>query len=205
MRHLSPTRPTMHSLQNATLNTSANHIENCTIGAEDWLEQNIESSKDFTIGKLPDSPDNSVDATPTNESDEDDVNHGALIDQADQRELIIAQSWTCGPKGSWQSHWQHFGWGHVQDIRDPSGHHNLRWLPQLWRPFGRNWWAQLTLLVTIMTRTKLRPNATERSSNPRTRKNKNSAHEFDNPDLVNTNRKKLSRAPHIRVCQQIRW
>ena len=31
------------------------------------------------------------------------------------------------------------------------------------------------------------------------------AHEFDDLELVNTNRKKLSVAPNIRVCPQIRW
>ena len=88
------------------------HVGDCKVGAGDWLAQNSERSKDFYTGKLPDSPDSGVYAPSTHESDEDDVDCGALIDRADQRDhmsqtgsSIAAQPLMHGQNELWQGHW----------------------------------------------------------------------------------------------------
>ena len=111
--------------------------EDCKVGTGDWLAQTYELSKDFVyIGELSDSPDSSVYVPSTIESGEDDLNYGALVDRADQRDqlsqtslLITTKTWAYGPEQSWQGHWQYYGWEHSQDLWDLSEYHNWRWLP----------------------------------------------------------------------------
>ena len=80
--------------------------------------QNFELSKDSTTVNYQNSPDSIQEAPSSNERDEDDLVHEALIDRANPRDQlsqtgssITPQSWTYGPNQAWQGHWQYYGWG----------------------------------------------------------------------------------------------
>ena len=95
------TRGRVSASESETSNTCAQHIEDCKVGAGDWFARNFELSKDFTLANYQIHQTAVVYALSTNERDEDDLDYGALIDRADQRDQlsqtvlsITTQSWT---------------------------------------------------------------------------------------------------------------
>ena len=63
--------------ESKTAKENEGHIEDCKVGAGDWLAQNFELGKDFILANYQDSPDSGVHASSTHESEKDDFDHGA--------------------------------------------------------------------------------------------------------------------------------
>ena len=96
------------------------HLRNAHRRLQSWYERwNCAAHRTkhgLYIGELPDSPGSSV-LVPSNETDSDDFDCGALMDRNDQRTSPsnATQSWSCGPRSqmpnqSWQGHWRYDGW-----------------------------------------------------------------------------------------------
>ena len=66
-----------------TVNTCPKLVEDCKVGPQERLARaELRTEQRLWLCELPDSPDSSECALSSNESDEDDSEHGAFIDRA---------------------------------------------------------------------------------------------------------------------------
>ena len=66
------------------MNTGEQHVNRGEVGHENQFGHKFEQSNDSGFADLPDSPTNSRYPPSANESDEDDVNHEAIVCRANQ-------------------------------------------------------------------------------------------------------------------------
>ena len=108
------------SLESKTSKEHEWQIEECKVGAGDWLVPSFELNKDFTFENY-----QLHQRVGQNHLEPTKVMDGALNERARQRDHvyqtnspITAQSWSYVPSQPWQSRWQDHWWEYTQDSWD---------------------------------------------------------------------------------------
>ena len=133
--------------ESKTSNDKEAQLEDCKVGAGDWLAQNFDLSKDFNVANCQiHQTAEFMPRQPTKVTRTTLIMEPALIEPTNGTQKVSSITTQFWANESLQGHLQYYERTHSQD----SGYHNWRWLPWI---KSRDRWTQLTLLVKIMTHT----------------------------------------------------